>query len=148
MVSPDAVRSWLTPPSLRAGRPFILEEFGAPRWWRDELFANTYDLSYGAAINGEAVGGDVLWLLAGSSSVPDYDTYTVYPGDASTLALVANQVQRMRQLDAAGTPPPPPPPPPPPASPPYWQRLAVPYPGIPPMPPSPPVPAAYADASR
>ena len=84
----------------------------------------------------------MLWLLAGSSSMPDYDTYTVYPGDASTLALVTTQVQRMRQLDAAGTPPPPP------ATPaPYWQRLAVPYPGMPPTPPSPPVPAAYADAS-
>ena len=126
------------------GKPFILEEFGAPRWWRDELYANTYDLTYGAAINGEAVGGDMLWLLAGSSSVPDYDTYTVYPGDASTLALVTSQAQRMRQLDAAGTPPPPPAPQ---ASPPYWQRLAAPYPGMPPTPPSPPVPAAYAGDS-
>jgi len=127
-----------------AGKPFILEEFGAPRWWRDELYANTYDLTYGAAINGEAVGGDMLWLLAGSSSVPDYDTYTVYPGDTSTLALVTNQVQRMRQLDADCTPLPPPPLQ---ASPPYWQGLVAPYPGMPPMPPSPPVPAAYADES-
>ncbi len=48
--------------------------------------------------------------LAGSPSVPDYDTYTVYPGrDASTLALVTKQVARMRLLDA---PPPASPPPP------------------------------------
>ena len=132
-------------PRHLAGKPFILEEFGAPRWWRDELYASTYDLSYGAAINGEAVGGDMLWLLAGSSSVPDYDTYTVYPGDASTLALVASQVARMRQLDAAGSPPPPPPPPPPSLL--SWQRLAAPFPGMPPMPPSPPVPSAYAGES-
>ena len=57
-----------------AGKPFILEEFGAPRWWRDEMYSSTYDITYGTAINGGAVGGDMLWLLAGSSSVPDYDT--------------------------------------------------------------------------
>ena len=139
--APDAHRSLLP-----AGKPFILEEFGAPRWWRDELFASTYDITYGSALNGGAVGGDMLWLLAGDSSVPDYDSYTVYPSDASTRALVMNQAARMRRLDDAGTPPPPPPPPPvvaaTPASPLAWQ--ASPFPGMPPMPPSPPVPSVPA----
>jgi hypothetical protein len=69
-----ATRAPLTASLLHAGKPFILEEFGAPRWWRDEVYTSTYDITYGSAINGGAVGGDMLWLLAGSSSVPDYDT--------------------------------------------------------------------------
>ena len=104
----------------------------------------------------------LLWLLAGSSSVPEYESYTLYPGDATTRALVARQAERMRRLDAAGTPPPPPPPPPPvqpmtmqadvadaPAPPGErpssltWPRMAAPYPGVPPMPPSPPVPSEF-----
>ena len=133
---------------LRAGKPFVLEEFGAPRWWRDSLFDSTYDISYNAAVAGGAVGGDLLWLLAGSTSVPDYDSYTVYPGDASTLAKVTNQVARMRQLGASqsSSPPPPPPPPPSPSSAPPAPD-APPYPGVPPYPGMPPMPSLPAPAS-
>jgi hypothetical protein len=67
----------------------------------------------------------MFWLLGGSSSVPDYDTYTVYPGDASTYSLVKDQAARMRSLD---TQPVPAPPPPAPESPPF--------PGMPTAPPA------------
>jgi hypothetical protein len=129
----------------------VLEEFGASRWSRDALYASTYDISWSAASAGGAAGGDLFWLLAGSPKAPDYDTYTVYMGrDASTLALVTNQVARMRQLDAVTLPPaapavllPPPPPPPPPLQPPsqpppYPQQ--PPYPGMPPTPDMPDAP--------
>lgn len=121
-----------------AGKPFILEEFGGPRWSRDELFQSTYDISYSAASIGGASGGDLFWLLGGSPDVPDYDTYTVYVGrDASTLALVTQQVARMRRLDA----PPPATPPTPALLPPSAPRASVPapqppFPGIPPLPPT------------
>jgi hypothetical protein len=120
----------------------VLEEFGASRWSRDELFASTYDITYSAALTGGAAGGDMFWLLAGSPSVPDYDTYTVYPDrDASTLALVAKQVARMRLLDAPPPASPPPPPPPPPASPaavpPLPHVPRPPFPCVPPLPAGP-----------
>ncbi len=126
----------------------MLEEFGASRWSRDALYASTYDISWSAASAGGAAGGDLFWLLAGSPNVPDYDSYTVYvERDASTLALVTNQVARMRQLDAATSPPtapavppplPPPPPPPPASQPPFPQQ--PPYPGMPPTPNMPEAP--------
>jgi hypothetical protein len=81
-----------------------MEEFGTSRESRDALFTATFDASYSAAAAGGAVGGDLFWLLAVTPDVPDYDSYTVYPDrDASTVALVTMQVERMRQLD---TPPP------------------------------------------
>ena len=130
----------------------MLEEFGAPRWWRDELFSSTYDLGWSAAAasGGGAVGGQIFWLLAGSSSQPDYDTYTVYPGDASTLALVRQQVGRMRQLDAPAVPPTPDAPPPdapptpdapPPSAPPPPPLPSPPFPRVPPFPGVPPIPS-------
>jgi hypothetical protein len=73
---------------------------------------------------------------------------TVYPSDSSTLALVKKQVERMRQLDAAGTPPPPPPQPVIAEQTPLaWPRLAAPFPGMPPLPPSPQLPIAPAGES-
>ena len=85
------MRPLLTASLPRAGKPFILEEFGAPRWWRDEVYSSTYDITYGSALNGGAVGGDMLWLLAGSSSVPDYDTVSAPVADIAALLRVLTQ---------------------------------------------------------
>ena len=66
------------------------------------MFATVYDTVYELASGGvEAASGALFWLLAGESSTPDYDGYTVYPSDVSTAAIIEDQVQRMAAISAA-----------------------------------------------
>lgn len=85
----------------RIGKPLVFEEFGAKRYYgsldqRDSMFKTVFDATERAADDdGSAVGGDMFWILAGSRNVPDYDGYTVYMSDSSTVQIIDGHTSDM-----------------------------------------------------
>ena len=92
----------------RVGKPLLLEEFACDRILenRDSLYALVYGITAATAVQpGNAVGGTLFWLLAGTPTVPDYDGYTVYSDrDAGTVALVRQQSECLASLVNSSAP--------------------------------------------
>jgi hypothetical protein len=84
----------------------LFEEYGAKRNYgsldqRDAMFRLVFDSAEKAAADANsasAVGGWLFWILAGSSSVPDYDGYTVYMSDSSTTQLIRVHARALQSI--------------------------------------------------
>ena len=86
------------------GKPLLFEEYGAKRNYgsldqRDSTFKTVLEMTLKSAADADsAVGGSTFWLLAGSDKTRDYDGYTVYMRDASTVALIRSHAEAMCAL--------------------------------------------------
>ncbi len=84
------------------GKPFILGEFGRLRIRgdRDEYFQGYYGL-----VTQDRAAGSCAWMLADNSWGPYDDGFSVYyPGDAATVAIIAQNASDMQALAAAEGP--------------------------------------------
>ena len=76
-------------------KPLIIEEFGKhkPVSVRDQFFSRVFTLASEHRRRPTSVGC-LFWLLS-PTSVNDYDGFTVYTEDASTLSIVREDVERL-----------------------------------------------------